>query len=346
MRFEGRLRTATAGFRAIATDAKLRVLIGLFCSQTLVAGALDVLVVVLALNVLDIGDAGYGTLLSALGIGGLIGAVVAAAGLVGQRRLASAFGVAIVLWGLPIAFLAIWTQQIGALILLGIVGIANTVVDVAGLTILQRSVPDQVLARVFGVLESLVYGTLLLGSVIAAAIVEGIGAKTAMIVTGALLPVLVALAWTQLRRIDTEARYPGRELDLLRGIPFLAVLPGPSLDELALKALTETVQAGTPVIVQGEAGERFYVISDGEATVSVDGVQRARLGPGDSFGEIALLRDVPRTATVTAASELSLLGLERDDFIAAVTGHAPSSEAAGAVVSSRLGQRPTGLGTG
>ena len=224
---EGRLRTATAGFRAIATDAKLRVLIGLFCSQTLVAGALDVLVVVLALKVLDIGDAGYGTLLSALGIGGLIGAVVAAAGLVGQRRLASAFGVAIVLWGLPIAFLAIWTQQIGALILLGIVGIANTVVDVAGLTILQRSVPDQVLARVFGVLESLVYGTLLLGSVIAAAIVEGIGAKTAMIVTGALLPVLVALAWTQLRRIDTEARYPGRELDLLRGIPFLAVLPVP-----------------------------------------------------------------------------------------------------------------------
>ena len=106
------------------------------------------------------------------------------------------------------------------------------------------------------------------------------------------------------------------------------------------------MQAGTPVIVQGEAGERFYVISDGEATVSVDGVQRARLGPGDSFGEIALLRDVPRTATVTAASELSLLGLERDDFIAAVTGHAPSSEAAGAVVSSRLGQRPTGLGTG
>ena len=343
---EGRLRTATAGFRAIATDAKLRVLIGLYCSQTLVAGALDVLVVVLALKVLDIGDAGYGTLLSALGIGGLIGAVVAAAGLVGQRRLAGAFGVAIVLWGLPIAFLAIWTQQIGALILLGIVGIANTVVDVAGMTILQRSVPDQVLARVFGVLESLVYGTLLLGSVIAAAIVEGIGAKTAMIVTGALLPILVALAWTQLRRIDAEARYPGRELDLLRGIPFLAVLPGPSLDELALKADTVTVPAGAPVIVQGEAGDRFYVISDGDATVSVDGVQRARLGPGDSFGEIALLRDVPRTATVTAASELSLLALERDDFIAAVTGHAPSSEAAGAVVSSRLGQRPTGLGTG
>lgn len=343
---EGRLQTATAGFRAIASDAKLRVLIGLYCSQTLVAGALDVLVVVLALKVLDIGDAGYGTLLSALGIGGLIGAAVAAAGLVGQRRLAGAFGVAIVLWGLPIAFLAIWTQQIGALILLGIVGIANTVVDVAGMTILQRSVPDQVLARVFGVLESLVYGTLLLGSVIAATIVEGIGAKTAMIVTGALLPILVALAWTQLRRIDAEARDPGRELDLLRGIPFLAVLPGPSLDELALKAHTVTVPEGAPVIVQGEAGNRFYVISDGDATVSVDGEQRTSLGPGDSFGEIALLRDVPRTATVRAASDLSLLALERDDFIAAVTGHAPSSEAAGAVVSSRLGQRPTGLGTG
>jgi MFS family permease len=275
----------------------------------------------------------------------MIGAALAAAGLVGQRRLAGAFGVAIVFWGLPIAFLAIWTQQIGALILLGIVGIANTVVDVAGMTILQRSVPDQVLARVFGVLESLVYGTLLLGSVIAAAIIEGVGAKTAMIVTGALLPVLVGLSWAQLRRIDGEARYPIRELDLLRGIPFLAILPGPSLDELALKASPVAIPEGTAVIREGEAGDRFYVIADGSAEVSVDGEVRTSLGPGDSFGEIALLRDVPRTATVAAASDLSLLALERDDFIAAVTGHAPSTEAAGAVVSSRLGQRPTGLGT-
>ncbi len=340
---EGKLRTATAGFRAILTDRGLRVLVGLFCSQTLVAGALDVLVVVLALEVLDIGDAGYGTLLAALGIGGLVG-TAAAVGLVGQRRLASAFGVGLVLWGAPIAVLAASTGRIWSAVLLGIVGVANTVVDVAGMTLLQRAAPQDVLARVFGVLESLMYATLLLGSVVAAALVESVGARAALLATGAFLPALVALTWSSLRRIDRDARFPGRQLDLLRGVPFLALLPGPALDELALRAIRVKSPAGEDVITQGGVGDRFYVIDEGRAAVSVDGEERAELGPGDSFGEIALLRDVPRTATVAAATDLSLYALERDDFIAAVTGHAPSEEAAGAVVSRRLGQRPSSLG--
>ena len=340
---EGKLRTATAGFRAILSDRGLRVLVGLFCSQTLVAGALDVLVVVLALEVLDIGDAGYGTLLAALGIGGLVG-TAAAVGLVGQRRLASAFGVGLVLWGAPIAVLAASTGRIWSAVLLGIVGVANTVVDVAGMTLLQRAAPQDVLARVFGVLESLMYATLLLGSVVAAALVESVGARAALLATGAFLPALVALTWSSLRRIDRDARFPGRQLELLRGVPFLALLPGPALDELALRAIRVKSPAGEDVVTQGGAGDRFYVIDEGRAAVSVDGEERAELGPGDSFGEIALLRDVPRTATVAAATDLSLYALERDDFIAAVTGHAPSEEAAGAVVSRRLGQRPSSLG--
>jgi len=339
----GWLRTATAGFRTILGDSKLRVLVGLFCSQTLVAGALDVLVVVLAISLLDLGDAGYGALLAALGIGGVVGAFVSA-GLVGYRRLAAAFGVGIVFWGAPIALLALWTDRTGALVLLGVVGIANTVVDVAGTTILQRSVPEDVLARVFGVLESLIYGTLVLGSIIAAALVDGAGARAALVATGVVLPLLVLVSWRQLRRIDADARFPGRELGLLEGIPFLATLPGPALDELALRLEPLAAPTGTVVIAQGDAGDRFYVIAAGEASVTMDGEPLATLAPGDSFGEIALLRDLPRTATVTALTDLDLVALERDDFLAAVTGHAPTAEAAGAIVSTRLGQRPTSLG--
>lgn len=340
---ESKLQTATAGFRAILGDSRLRVLVGLFCSQTLVAGSLDVLVVVLALELLDIGDAGYGALLAALGVGGLVGAVVAA-GLVGQRRLAAAFGVGMIFWGVPIAVLALTTGQLSAVVLLGVVGVANTVVDVAGMTILQRAAADEVLARVFGVLESLFYATLLLGSVVAAAIVESVGIRVALVASGALLPVLVALTWSQLRRIDREARFPGQELEVLRAVPFLAILPSASLDELALQAARVEVPAGRPVVEQGERGDRFYVIEEGRALVAVDGAPRPPLEAGGYFGEIALLDDVPRTATVSAGSALVLYALERDDFLAAVTGHAPSADAAAAVVSTRIGRRATSLG--
>jgi len=114
---------------------------------------------VVALEFLDTGDQGLGYLLSAMGVGGVVGAAAALA-LIGRKSLATSFGVSIVLWGAPIALMAAWTDQTGAIVLLAVVGLANTVVDVAGLTLLQRAVPDEVLARIFGILESLTLGTI------------------------------------------------------------------------------------------------------------------------------------------------------------------------------------------
>src|SRR5204863_9787195 len=162
----GALTEAMAGFRAIGADANLRLIIGLYGAQTLVAGALNVLIVVTSLQLLDFGKAGVGFLTAAVGIGGLIGAVVALA-LVGRQRLATDFGLGLVLWGLPILLIGIFPEPPIAFFLLGLVGIGVTVVDVAAVTLLQRVVPDEVLARVFGVLQTVFVATIGFGAIAA-----------------------------------------------------------------------------------------------------------------------------------------------------------------------------------
>ena len=122
-------------------------------------------------------------------------------------------------------------------------------------------------------------------------------------------------------------------LALVRGVPMLAALPPPVQERLAHVLVPVTVPAGEIVVREGETGDRFWIIEEGQALVSIDGQPVRQLGPGDSFGEIALLRDVPRTATVQAGDEdLVLRGLDRDEFLPAVTGHGEAHEVADAVV--------------
>jgi MFS family permease len=338
----GLLAEATAGFRAITSDSRLRVLTLLFSAQTLVAGALNVLIVVLALELLDVGDAGVGWLNAAVGAGGIAGAALALA-LVGRRRLAGDFGLGLILWGAPIALIAVFPDLVPALVLLAVVGVGNTIADIAGLTLLQRAIPDEVLARAFGVLESLWVGTIGLGAVLVPPLIAALGERGALLATGALLPVLAALYWRRLAAIDKEAPPATRELALLRAIPLFAPLPVPTIEHLARSLAPVRVEAGQAVLRQGEAGDRFFVIGSGRAAITADGRRLRTLEAGDHFGEIALLRDVPRTASVTAQTELELYALERDEFVAAVTGHSASAEAADAVIGARLGSLRAGM---
>jgi MFS family permease len=323
------------GFRAIASHPALRVVVGLTAAQTLVGGASEVLLVVLALNLLHSGSSGVGWLNASVGIGAVLGVLVVGA-LAGRRRLAGDLGLGLLLWGVPLALTAVWSNLAFALVLFGVIGLGNTLVDVAGMTLLQRSADDEVLGRVFGVLESLVFATLAVGSLVAPGIVSLLGAKGALIVVGAFLPALLVPIWPMLRRVDAAARVPTEPLELLRAIPMFSLLPPTVLERLASAAAEVRVPAMSEVFRQGEPGDRFYVIADGTATVEIDGAEASTLGPGDFFGEIALLREVPRTATLRAVQDLRLFALERDDFITAVTGHAPSREAADSVVAARL----------
>jgi MFS family permease len=332
---------AMAGFRTIAVEARLRLVVALYGAQTLVAGALNVLIVVAALDLLDLGKSGPGFLNSAVGVGGLAGAVVALA-LVGRRRLATDFGIGLLLWGVPIALIGVWPHEAPALALLAVLGVGNTLVDVAALTLLQRAAPDEVLARVFGVIESLLVAALGLGAILAPLLVSLFGIRGALIATGALLPVLTVFAWRRLVRIDSEVTVPERELALLRRLPMFAPLPASTLEHLARSLRPLRTNAGEEIVREGAPGDRFYVLSAGEVDVSVGDRPTAKLGPGDYFGEIALLREVPRTATVVARTNVELFSLDRDEFVAAVTGHPESREAADAVIGARLGSLRVG----
>jgi MFS family permease len=328
------LREVGGGLAAIARDRRLRVVVGLYAAQTLVAGALGVLVVVTALGLLGWGDSGVGLLNAAMGVGGLLGSLAAFA-LIGRKRLASDFGLGIVLWGAPLVAVGIWPQGWVALVALMVLGLGNTLVDVAGLTLLQRTAPPDVIGRVFGVLEMVLVGTIGLGAALAPTLIDVVGTRWSLVAVGAILPALAALTWRSLVRIDVESHAP-EQLGLLKRIDIFAPLPAPALERLASQLEPVTVPAGTEVIRQGDHGDRFYVVEAGRLSVSVDGAPAREIGPGDFFGEIALLRDLPRTASVTAESDAQLQALGRAAFLEAVAGNAPSARAADAVVGARL----------
>ena len=325
----------TAGFQAVLRRPALRVVVGLTAAQTLVDGAVEVLLVVLALRLLHSGNAGVGWLNAAMGVGSLAGAAVVAF-IAARRRLAGGFALGILLGGLGIALAAALSTLAPALVLLGLAGMGAILVQVNGTTLMQRSAENEVLGRVFAVLESLIFGSMALGSVIAPGLVSWLGARAALVATGLFLPVLLVALWPSLRRIDAAAVIAEEPLALLRAIEMFAQLPEPVLERLAAGATALTAAAGQPVVSRGEVGHDFYVLAEGRANVELGGGTNRELRPGDFFGEIALLRDVPRTATVRALEPLRLYAIERDEFIAAVTGHAPTLSAAEGVVGSRL----------
>jgi MFS family permease len=329
-----------AGFRAIGESRPLQLVVGLIGAQMLVAGALEVIIVVDAIRVLEAGNSGVGWLNTALGIGGLLGGAVGVV-LAARKRLAGDFRTGLFVLGAAVALLAS-TSSLGlALVLFAAMGIGSTLIDVTGTTLLQRSAPENVVGRVFGVLNSVILIGVATGSLVTPFFISSIGPRATFILVGALLPVLAVLTWRPITAIDRHARIAAEPLELLRRIPIFALLPPAAIERLASVAAEVRVPAGSMVFMQGEPGDRFYLIANGTASVEIDGVEKSRLERGGFFGEIALLRDVPRTATVAAVDPLRLYALERDDFIAAVTGYAPSREAADSIVSARL---PAGAG--
>ena len=241
--------------------------------------------------------------------------------------------------------LAFWQTTAAAVVLFGIVGIGNSFVDVAGFTLVQRAVPDEVLARVFGLIQFTWLASVGIGGVLAPVLLDAFGTDKALIVTGVFLLGLVALFGHRVAKIDAEAVAPeAQELRLLGSVPIFAPLPGAALEHIAGRLVPLRLEAGTVILREGDAGDRFYVVVEGEVDVTAEGKPVSQLAAGGYFGEIALLKDVPRTATVTARTPVVLYALEREDFLSAVTGHAPSAKAAESVISSRLSSLATAAG--
>jgi MFS family permease len=323
----------SAGLRTVAHTPKPRLLIGLVAAQCFVRGCLNVLIVVAVFRVLHEGAGAVGYLTAAIGVGGLFGAFGAMA--LEGRRLAVPFGLALVFWGLPILLIAPRPYFVAAVFLLAIVGAANSVEDVAVFTLLQRIVPDQLLTRVLGVLWGLAMAAVAIGSIATPAIVAAIGTRSAFVVVGAILPLLTFSSYRRLHEIDRTLAVPAAELQLIDEVPMFAPLSLAAKERLATKLAPVTIVPGEIVIRAGDIGDRFYIVADGELAIDADGTQ-ARAHAGDYFGEIALLRDVPRTATVKAVVGSRLYALERSDFLATITGHSAAHTAAEAVADARL----------
>jgi len=328
-------REAADGVRAVVQNRDLTLILGLAAAQAITRGALTVFSVVVAIELLDTGEPGVGALMTAVGVGAVLGSLAASL-LVGSGRLGAWFAVGVGLWGLPLTLVALVPQQSAALGLLAFIGVGNALIDLAGFTLIARLAPDEVLARVFGVLESLVAVSIGIGAVVAASMIEWLGIQTALIVIGLLCPILAVVSLRRLRTLDRSVDVLDAEIGLLREVSMFGTLPLPAIEQLARGLEPVTVPADRAVFAQGDIGDRYYVIESGEVDVVGDGRVVATLGPGEGFGEIALLRRTRRTATVMARSELRLQALGSDRFLPVVLGYTPSAQQAATVVDDRL----------
>ena len=323
------------GWGTLARRPSAALIVLAFGSQVLVRGALTTLIVLASIELLGLGDAGVGLLNGLIGAGGFVGAAASIA-LVGRARLAPVFALALIGWGVPLSVLGAAPLVAVALAAMVVVGVNNAVLDVAGFTLLQRTIPNEQRLAVFRFLEGLIGIGVATGGLLAPLLVAALDVRGALIVTGLVLPGIALLTWPRVSRVDREVVIPERELLLLRRAPMFALLPLSALERLAGALERSEVAAGEVLMREGDAGDRFYVVESGAFEVTQRGARLGSCGPGDGVGEIALLRDLPRTATVTATEPSTVLALERGDFLVAVTGHPGSMAAADGVIAERL----------
>lgn len=327
-----------AGVRAIAHDRQLRLLVGVLGADWFVQALLDVLLVVIALGVLDIGEQGVGWLSAAWGAGGVLGGA-AAAMLLARRRLALGAIAGLLLAGLPLVVLAVSPGQWTATVVMVLVGIGFGIIEVALLIFTQRLTHVDLLARVYGAQETVTIMAMAIGSVAASVLVLALGQRGALAATGLLLPLLAVVLASRIRLLDTGPRASDEDFELLRGLPPFATLSVATIENLAIRSHRRVVLAGEDAVTQGELATSFYVIAEGDVDVFEDGDYRRHQGAGDFFGEIALMRDTVRTATVRATTDLDLLVLDRAEFLAAISAHLRTMRGLSEIAAVRLSDR-------
>ncbi|MDV3221574.1 MFS transporter, partial [Intrasporangium sp.] len=318
---QGLDRSPTQLARAILRHPAARTLTSLVSVEHVLVGTMDILLVVLAIDLLGLDDSGPALLNAALGVGGLVGAAATILIATGTRVVPGILVGALVC-GIAFAVTALSPTAVAAGVLLAVTGAGKVFFDVSLRTLVQRALPEHLLTAVFGLMEAVTMAAIALGSVLVPLLVELAGTRGAFVLSGMLLPLAGLVLLRRLLRLDTAATVPADALGLLEGVPILSVLAPRVLDRLAIESRRESVPEGTEVVRQGAPGDTFHVIRSGTAAVRIDDDLVRELGPGDWFGELALLHDTPRTATVSALTDLDLQTLERDEFLAFVA-HVP-----------------------
>lgn len=327
--------SARAALRALAGRRATVVIVAGFTAQTVARGLLTTLIVVSSIELLGLGNEGVGGLTAAIGVGGLIGSAVVI-GRAASHRLPVVFAVALAWWSLPIAFIGALPTPLVAFGSLGLVGVANAVLDVAGFTLLQRTTPTGMKVTVLGLLEGAAGLGVAAGSLLSPVLVGSLGARGALAVTGAVLPIVALVLWPFLSREGNVAVVPEELLTAFRRMSLFTPLPLATVEDLAREAIPVRFAAGDVLMREGDIGDRFLVLVEGSVEVTRDGRPLATLGPGDGIGEIALLRRQVRTATVRALVPTRAYALGPEAFVRAVTGHALALATADELVGQRL----------
>ena len=335
---EAEADTSTAGvaegLRLAFRQPRLRLMLALLTADAVVVGALDLLVVILALTVLGRPPSWAGYLEFAFGAGAVLAATVSAL-LVGRRLGGPILAAALGLSG-ALAVIAFGPGLAGTVILLAVAGAGHLLLEVATRTLLQRSVPPRLIGRIFGVLEGFTMAGLAIGALLVPALAHLGGSRLAVLGVAAVLPLAAVAGGRAVFRLDAGTAVPVVEIALLRSLPLFAELPAPAIEGLAAALRPVRLEAGAVLIRQGDPGDAYFAIAAGELDAEQDGHFLGRYGRGDGVGEIALLRAVPRTATVTAHTAATVYRLDRDLFLTAVLGHAPTRRQAEGIAAARL----------
>lgn len=325
-----------SGLATLRSHWDARSVVAMWTLESMLVGVVDVFVVVVALDILGWGDPGVGLLAAAVGVGGVLGAILSAAS-ARSRAYGRVMVLASAIFGLGLAGAAIPVIAI-VVASLALVGYAQGLTDVAGQTLLQRTTPSDALGRVLGLFEGLYWAAVGIGALIASLVIEWLGPISAlMLFSGA--AVLIALVfWRPLRRIDGEAHVALDKVSWFIDCALFTALPIPTVEYLANHARENDYPAGEVVMRQGDPGDDFHVIVDGEVDVVIDGDEVKTLGPSDYFGEIAILYDTPRTATVRARTDLTTMSVDAVSFVAVVTGYMGSSDMVTSMAQARLAE--------
>ena len=335
----GPWRVVTEGFRAAAADRATSLVLTMLAAQSTVRGALGVLLVLIPLEVLGLGASGVGLFNAVLGLGAFVGAV-AVTGLAGRRSLAGPMGLGLLLTGVPLLAAALVTLTPVVVVAITVIGVGSALLGVTGSTLLVRSARDDVLARVIGVQGTVRASGIALGAGLTPLVVALVGLRGVLAVLGVAVVVAWAVGRSGLRAIDRASSVPEQQLQLLQEIPMFASLSPTSLERLATRLEPVEVDAGTAVVREGDVGDSVLLVADGELAVhtAVDG-QVDLIGPGEVFGEMALVENAPRNATVRALTGCSLYRLTREEFLAAITGNPASARQVQELVGARLAAR-------
>jgi MFS family permease len=332
---EGFFAETSAGFRTIWRDKDLLITVVQGSAQTVVAGATAVFPLVMAVEILHTGAKGVGLLDSASGLAAIMGGIFAIAR-ASKHKLGQDLTVGVFLWSFPLVLVTIWPSPVTAFAVMAFLGFANPLVDVNVFTVIQRLTPDAVLGRVFGAFETCLISTMALGSAITPVMLHLWGLRTTLAILGIAIGAVAVLGLPRMRSMDRRLEAPAG-LPLLQAIPMFGPLSPVTVDALARALVRVEITTGEVVVREGDESDRFYVIESGRVHVTADDGHLLREeGPGDYFGEIGLLRDVARTATITAAEDTVLLALEREEFLGAVTGQGEARRLAEDVVVRRL----------